>query len=44
MMRSFTIFLLTVISFYGFAQTKNIPKPNWQNLDLQQDSVFGSGY
>ncbi|MFN8407453.1 MAG: S8 family peptidase [Sphingobacteriaceae bacterium] len=41
MMRSFTIFLLTVISFYGFAQTKNIPKPNWQNLDLQQDGVFG---
>lgn len=33
-------FLIFLSSFYSIAQEES-PKPNWQNLDLQQDGVFG---
>lgn len=33
--------LIFVIPFLSIAQKNNTPPPNWFNLDLQQDGVFG---
>ena len=33
--------LLTLISFYGFSQEYKAGRANWQNLDLQNDGIFG---
>ena len=32
---------LSILPIVGFAQSEEKPKPNWQNLDLKQDGVFG---
>ncbi len=37
------VFLLaiSILPYLGIAQSIESPKPNWQNLDLKQDGVFG---
>ena len=37
------LFLFSCSFLLGFAQQKDAPPPNWQNLDLQQDGVLGIG-
>src|SRR5690606_30568428 len=32
---------LSFISFFAFSQEYKAGKPNWQNLDLKDDGVFG---
>ncbi|MGB4775179.1 MAG: peptidase S8, partial [Daejeonella sp.] len=39
--RLISITAFAVIPFFVVAQTKDQPKPNWQNLDLKTDGVFG---
>ena len=41
MIKRFFVFLFQIIALSAFAQSKNDPKPNWQNLDLKKDGVFG---
>lgn len=36
-----SLFLVFLFPLYLSAQTKDKPKENWQNLDLQQDGVLG---
>ncbi len=35
------IAVVSILPFFSTAQTKDQPKPNWQNLDLKEDSIFG---
>lgn len=38
----FLVYLaLGVLPFFGFAQDKNTPPPNWYNLDFQRDGIMG---
>ncbi len=41
MKRLLYIAALAFLPLFLSAQTKEQPKPNWQNLDLKEDSVFG---
>ena len=35
------IVAITALPLFIYGQTKDQPKPNWQNLDLKTDNVFG---